>query len=121
MKKSSIKSLIFSISILVLFSPVFFAEAQWNIGSVSSFGLPSGSIYGIIYGILNWLLAIIGIIGIIGFIISGAMYILSSGNEKMAGQAKSAMVNSIIGIIVALAGYVIIQAVDAILMGWSNF
>ena len=93
----------------------------WSISNISGLGLPSGTLMSIVYGILGWLLAIIGLVGIIGFIISGAMYILSSGDEKMAGQAKTAMTNSIIGIIVALSGYVIIQAIDAVLMGWSNF
>lgn len=93
----------------------------WDISSVSNFGLPDGSIYSIIRGVLEWLLAIIGIIGIIGFLVSGAMYILSAGNEDGAKKAKSAMTNSIIGIVVALAGYVIVQAVSLMLGGFSDF
>ena len=107
--------------ISILLVPVLFAQAGWSTASVSGYGLPGGSIYSIIVGILNWLLALIGIIGIIGFLIAGAMYILSAGDEKRAGNAKSAMTNSIIGIIVALAGFVIIKAANAMLNGFGNF
>jgi hypothetical protein len=118
MGKKNKKSLFILIMILTLTFPMFFAQAAWSITSIDGFGLPDGSVYAIIANILNWLLAIIGIMGIIGFLISGGMYILSSGDDKMAGTAKNAMVNSIIGIIVALSGYVIIQAIDNLLGAW---
>ncbi len=84
-------------------------------GLVNDFGLPAGSITGIVTGILIWLLTIFGVIGIIGFVISGAMYILAAGDEKAMETAKNAMKYSIIGVLVGLSGYVIIQAVAAIL------
>lgn len=83
--------------------------------TVSGYGLPSGSIGGIIFNILDWILAIVGAIGIIGFAISGIMYILAAGDDKMAEKAKGAMKNSIIGVIVALSGFVILQAMEAML------
>lgn len=84
-------------------------------GLVNDFGLPAGSITGIITNILVWMLSIFGIVGIIGFVISGAMYILAAGNEDVMEKAKEAMKYSIIGVLVGLSGYVIIQAVAAIL------
>ena len=49
----------------------------------------------------------------IGFVIAGILYLTAAGNESQAEKAKNAMTYSIIGVIVALVGYVIIQAVSA--------
>jgi len=83
----------------------------------STYGLPTGSPYAIIELILKWLLGIFGILGIIGFVISGIMYLISIGNSEMTEKAKRGMVYSIIGIIVGLAGYIIIQSVNYFLNG----
>jgi cytochrome bd-type quinol oxidase subunit 2 len=87
----------------------------WSLGSIGGFGLPDGSITGIVINILDWILMIFGVVGIIGFVISGLMYILSSGDDDMIEKAKTAMKYSIIGVLVGLAGFVAIQAIDAIL------
>lgn len=76
--------------------------------------LPSGTIYNIISATLQWLLGILGFIAVIGFVISGILYLTAAGNEGQIEKAKSAMTYSIVGVIVALIGYVIIQAVE----GW---
>lgn len=82
---------------------------------VDDYGLPRGTIYDIVENILLWLLAILGIVGIIGFVVSGIMYLISSGDDSLMGKAKNAMVYSIIGVIVGLIGYVVIQAVNNML------
>ena len=87
----------------------------WSLSSISVFGLPEGSIKGIAVNILEWILMIFGIVGIIGFVISGLMYILAAGNDTMLTKAKEAMKYSIIGVLVGLAGFVVIQAINAIL------
>jgi hypothetical protein len=103
----------------ILFFPLA-SSAQWSLPQ--SYGLPTGTIYYIIENILMWLLAIFGFIGIIGFAISGIMYLLSAGSSGMAENAKKGMIYSIIGIVVGLGGFVIIQAIDAMLSGYnSNF
>jgi hypothetical protein len=61
---------------------------------------------------MNWLLAILGFLGIIGFVIAGILYLTAAGDEDQIGKAKNAMMYSIIGVIVALLGFVIIQAVN---------
>jgi hypothetical protein len=86
-------------------------------GMDNMFNLPAGSVYGILATIVNWLLAIFGILGILGFVISGIMYLVSFGDEKMATKAKSGMLFSIIGIIVGLSGFIIMQVVNGLLNG----
>lgn len=99
--------------------------AQWNGNGggkelARSSGLPTGTIYDIISRIMNWLLLIIGFIGVIGFVIAGILYLTAAGNEEQIEKAKTAMLYSIIGVIVALVGYVIIQAVSTLLGGSST-
>ncbi len=91
------------------------AIGAWNPYSASAFGLPNAGIYQIITNILDWLLTIVGIAGVIGFIISGFRYLMVSVDEKAAENAKKAMTNSIIGIVVALSGVVVLMAVDSLL------
>jgi flagellar biosynthesis protein FlhB len=84
-------------------------------------GLSRAPVYDILYNFVWWLLAILGFIGIIAFVISGMQYLLSAGSEEMAKTAKSSMKYSIIGMVVALSGLVIIFAIDAVLRGFSYF
>jgi len=87
--------------------------------SNNSYGLPGGSIFGIIEGILYWLLGILSVVAVIGFIISGIMYLTAAGDETQAGKAKKAMMYSIIGVIVGLSGFVIFKAAQYMLSGES--
>jgi hypothetical protein len=87
--------------------------------SNNSYGLPEGSIFGIVEGILYWLLAILGAMAIIGFIIAGIMYLTAAGDETQAGKAKKAMMYAIIGVIVALSGFVVFNAARYMLNGQS--
>lgn len=82
-----------------------------------STGLPEApdGIAGILGNLLNWLLYILGFIGIIAFIISGLQYLFSAGDEGMAETAKKNIKYSIIGIVIALSGLVIIRTITAIL------
>ncbi len=98
------------------------ASADWNSGFQNAQGsqLPRGSIYNIIQSTMNWLLAILGFIGIIGFVIAGILYLTAAGSEEQIEKAKSAMLYSIIGIVVALLGFVIIKAVDTWLQGSAS-
>ncbi|MFA5961504.1 MAG: hypothetical protein WC848_02395 [Parcubacteria group bacterium] len=82
-------------------------------------GLPtnSGLVKGIFTNVANWLLSIIGIIAIISFVISGVQYFLVATDEKMLETAKKTMMTSIIGIVVALFGYIAIKTVEMLLKG----
>jgi len=108
------------------------SEGDWSLGvgigsggsgigglGGSSSGLPSESILGIVQNILYWLLGILSAVALIGFIISGIMYLTAAGDETQAGKAKKAMLYSIIGVIVGLSGFVIYQAAMYMLNGQS--
>ncbi len=97
------------------------ASGGWSLGSINSFGLPGGSVMGIAVNVLIWILGIFGIIGIIGFLISGIIYLTAAGDEDRMAYAKRAMQYSIIGVIVGLVGFVVIQAIDYALNAYSSF
>ncbi|MFA6973661.1 MAG: pilin [Parcubacteria group bacterium] len=75
-------------------------------------GLADSNIKDILTNLLRWLLGIVGVIALIGFAISGIQYIVASGDEGIMETAKKNMLYSIIGIVVVLASFVIIQAID---------
>lgn len=112
---------------LVLLAPTVALAAPstnaWGgrgVSNASDTGLAGGSIYTIISQTLAWLLGILGFIAIIGFVISGILYLTAAGNEAQIEKAKNAMTYSIVGVIVALMGWVIVQAINAWLSGTNN-
>lgn len=98
------------------------ALAQWGKG-ISNAGksqLPGGTISAIITQAMNWLLALVGILGVIGFVIAGILYLTAAGSETQTEKAKKAMLYAILGVVVALVGLVIIKAVNTWLGGSSS-
>lgn len=98
------------------------ALAQWGKGytNAGKSELPGGTITGIITQAMNWLLALVGILGVIGFVIAGIMYLTAAGSETQIEKAKKTMLMAIVGVVVALIGLVIIKAVDTWLGGGSS-
>jgi len=97
------------------------ALAQWNPGGTAGQAeLPEGTIWDIIGNLMKWLLGLVGFIGIIGFAIAGIWYLTAAGDEERIDRAKRAMLYSIIGVIVALIGFVAIKAIEAWLSGGST-
>ena len=86
----------------------------------SEANLSTTSFYYVILAVMNWLLIIITVLAVIGFIISG-VYFITAGGSGRADEAKSWLTYSIIGIIVALIGYIIVQLVDNLLRGNASY
>lgn len=82
---------------------------------------PPGGIKTVLENLLRWMLGIVGVVAIIGFVVSGIQYIVSTGNETVMESAKRNMLFSIIGIIVVLSSFVIIQAINYALEARSLF
>lgn len=115
MKK--IKSVVRKIGAGALFIPVA-ALAQFR--PPSDTNLPSAPIFEIIRKIMLWALGILGFVAVIGFVISGIMYLVAAGDETSQGKAKKAMYYSITGVIVGLVGLVVIYAVQRMLGAQST-
>lgn len=65
----------------------------------------------VLANVLSFLLAIIGVVAIIALVIGGFMYLTSAGEADRADAGKGIVKYAIIGIVVALAGLVIITQV----------
>jgi hypothetical protein len=113
--KTKIKKIGYAVAGAAMAMSPAVALAQWSKGfsNASSSGLPGAPIYEIIKNTMNWILAIVGFIGVIGFAIAGILYLTSAGDETRIEQAKKAMMVAILGVVVALLGFVIIKAIDA--------
>jgi hypothetical protein len=78
---------------------------------------PTGGIAGILGYFMNWILAIFSIIAIIAFVISGIQYMTAAGDESQAETAKRNMKYAMIGVLVGMAAYIIIDAIRCMLVG----
>lgn len=61
--------------------------------------------------VLNFLLSIVGILGIIMLVVGGIMYLTAAGDEHRIDTGKEIVKYSIIGILVALASLVIVSQI----------
>ena len=115
MKK--IKNIAYGIASALALAP---AVASAQFAQPTGTGLPAGSLLGIVTSGMNWLLILVGILGVIGFVIAGIIYLTAAGDEGQIEKGKTAMIYSIVGVIVALLGVIIIQAVQGLLGGSSK-
>jgi hypothetical protein len=85
----------------------------------SSTGLPSPSgdspLATVINNVMKWLLLVVGSIAIIAFVISGIQYLTSAGDQNAIENAKRNMWWSIVGVVVALVGIIILNFVFTML------
>lgn len=61
--------------------------------------------------VINWVLGITFGIAVLFLIVGGFWYITSAGNEETATKGKSTVINAIIGIVIIILSYVIINVV----------
>lgn len=123
MNKSYLTLLVF-VTILLFFIGVYVVQAQgWDPVRYGGYGLPEGRIYDIVEKLMLWILSIIGIVSVIAFAVSGIQYMTSAGDESRIEIAKKNMKWSIIGVITALAGLIVLQEIAALLDGcvWILF
>jgi len=112
--KTKIKKIVYGISSVALFAPMaVLAQLKEPTGTQ----LPIGSISAIVTGFMNWILILVGVVGVIAFAIAGILYLTAAGNEERIKTAKRAMMFSIVGVIVALLGLVILRAAQGFLGG----
>ena len=116
MKKTTKHILSFTV-LAVVFSLPLITGAQFDPArEIGGTGLEDTSIAVIITTVLNWLLLLITVLAVIGFVVSGIMFVTAGGSER-GEDAKKWLQYSIIGIIIALIGYIIVAVVSTILGG----
>lgn len=73
--------------------------------------LKNATVFDLITNVMDWLLGLVGVLAVIGFVISGVLYLTAAGNEEQAEKAKTVMTYAIIGLAVALVGLIVVNAV----------
>ncbi|HHX58216.1 MAG TPA: hypothetical protein GX706_00380 [Candidatus Moranbacteria bacterium] len=76
----------------------------------------------VIIRFLIWAMYLIAFVSIAAFVISGFMFIFSAG-ENMATNARNVLMYAILGLVVALLGWVILNTVATMLnvgVGWGG-
>lgn len=99
---------------LAIAAPSFLKE----IGNILEWGkVDSSAVTGaktlaqIATSVLNFLLSVVGVIGIIMMVVGGLMYLTAAGDEDRIKTGKSITVYSIIGIAIALAALVLVTQI----------
>lgn len=116
MKQYFRRSLMLGIAILSLLAFTATAPAQAQIQEtldqlVAETDLPYQDEEVILEETLIWLLGIFTILAVLSFVISGVMFLFAGANKNLADKAKDGVTYSIIGIVVALIGYIIIKLI----------
>lgn len=112
MKKiKNLSAILFSAAFVFFHTAVAYAQ-QYSVPTGT--GLPDSGkgIRGILANLLSWLLGVFGMLALISFIVAGILYLTSAGDEKRMQSAKRAASYSILGVVVALSAFVVVQAVD---------
>ena len=76
----------------------------WNPTNISDFGA-------LVNQIINFITAFVGVVAVIYLIWAGFNYIMAQGNAKKVGAAKEAITNAVMGIIIVVIAYLIVQLV----------
>ncbi len=87
------------------------AFAQFTLPTPAETGLSDQSPQFIIQAMVTWALGIVGALSILFLVIGGIFYMTSTGDETKIDTARRIITFSIIGLIVALLGWVIVNTI----------
>lgn len=80
-------------------------------------GAKGDSFTDIMKNIINTILFVLGIVAVIMIIIGGIRYVTSNGNAQQVNSAKDTVLYAVIGLIIAIMAYAIVNFVLARLKG----
>ena len=115
-------------SLASLLAPlVAWAQGDLNQGLNSIYNIfPKGGIAGsltasgLVINIIKIGLFLSGMIAVVFVIIGGFQYMTSGGNEENAEKGKKTLINAIIGIVIIVLSYVIINVIVNLVGGINN-
>lgn len=118
------KHILLSVVVAILLVPSVASASPYLQGLLAAEGyshLPFSPINRIIVALMQWLLGITGFVAIIAFVISGIMYMTAAGDDDQVSTAKKTAKYALYGLIVALGGLIVIDAIDSLLKGRNQF
>jgi len=121
---TKIKNIVFGSTTALLAVPAL-VSAQFKVPEGTDLPGEAGDgakgILDIATAIMKWLLTLVGILAVIAFVIAGILYLTAAGDENQIEKAKRTMVYAIVGVIVALLGVIVLNAVEKMLKGEAVF
>ncbi len=69
----------------------------------------------LINNLLNYMMGFIGVLAVIYMLLAGVKYVTAGGDSKKAGEAKEGITHAIIGIAIAVIGYLAVNLVFSLL------
>lgn len=118
--KSSIASIATGIILVAITTATLFAVPTFAVGPVEQGiqatkvpGVPSTIMGdgGVVTTIINVMLFIVGILSVIMLIYGGLRYVISGGNSSSVTAAKNTILYAIVGLVIALFAYAIVNFV----------
>jgi uncharacterized membrane protein YwzB len=105
--------------VLLTLAPVFVAaqfspDNNHQLCNGTGLNCQATSVNGLIKTVINWLLGIAFGVAVLFLIIGGFWYITSAGNEETAEKGKGTAINAIIGIVIIILSYVIINVISSL-------
>ncbi|MBI3957091.1 MAG: hypothetical protein HY340_03840 [Candidatus Kerfeldbacteria bacterium] len=76
-----------------------------------SLGLGTADLKSTVINIINWVLGLLGIIAVIMILYAGFLWMTAGGNEEKVGTAKKIISAAIIGLIIILLAWAIVNFV----------
>ncbi len=132
MKNKGQKSLLTTKRFFWELSFSFFFMASWSLPRLISgagwkpeVGIPGFQgkevdFYGYVDAIYKFASMAVGIVGVLMFLVGGFQYMISAGNRGMAGEARKTMINAIVGILLVLFAWVLLNTINKDLVEPSN-
>ncbi len=99
------------IALLMPFS-AFADLPQPGCGTLNGLSCTTGGVNDLIIRVINILLGVAFLVAVLFLILGGFRYIVSGGNEKTAEAGKKTVLNALIGIVIVILSYVIVQVVS---------
>ena len=131
MKQKIVSKIKYYFPVIFLVMP-FLAYAQSTVsnglqtsGLQSIFGTSglngSQSLSDLIVNVIRLMLLFAGAIAVVFVIIGGYQYLVSAGNEEVAEKGKKTLINAIIGIVVVVLAYAIINVIVNLVGSGSGY
>ncbi len=99
------------VSIVPSVAHAAFIDPADNPGNISEATGGEGSIRLLVLRIINFFLGFLGILAVIMVIYGGVTYVTAAGNDESIGNAKKIILYSLIGIVVILLSFAVVNTI----------
>ncbi|MFA6198214.1 MAG: hypothetical protein WC734_03635 [Patescibacteria group bacterium] len=94
-------------------SPVQIAASDYGLSNdvATDAGLPSKGLKPTVLAVIKWILGFLGVIGVILVVYAGFLWMTAAGNDEQISKAKGIITAAIIGLIIVILAFAIVQFV----------